>query len=102
MSALMLVVEYDRKEDKFVLDSEIKHELVAEIVSNFLRSQMGAGADDATPEKKRLYAIRLSVDLSDDSFGVTDDCFNKGLRDGILMRLLKMLNEEPDKVMFKE
>lgn len=81
---------------KFEIDSNIKPEHQAEIVSNFLRNQMGAGKDKSTPNKLDVYHIKLELDLSDDSFGSLHDCGNKGLRDGILLEVLGKLEMDRD------
>lgn len=77
---------------KFKYESNIKSESLADIVADFIRSQTGAGVDNSPAnEKDDVYTIRLTLDLSDDSFGCSHNCGNKGLRDGILMDILNRL-----------
>jgi len=59
-----------------------------EIVSEFLRTQIGAGYDRSKPNQKDEYTIRINLDLSDDTFYIEHNCGNKSLRDGILLRFL--------------
>ena len=79
------------KPDEFSYQGTFKEEVLPDILFEFLRSQIGAGADDKPPNIKEIYTIRLDLDLSDDTFQVSSDCGNKGLRDGILMVVGKKL-----------
>lgn len=69
----------------------VRPEALAEVVEAFLRCQIGAGQDKTPPDTRDVYSIRIDLDLRDDSFRVQHDCGNKGLRDGILMAVLKQL-----------
>ena len=92
MSAdLFLVVQYDIKADTFKVESNIKPEMQGEVLTDFIRTQIGAGKDESPVKEQDTYTIKLRLDLSDDTFCVEHDCGNKGLRDGILMRVLKDL-----------
>lgn len=89
MSDLFITIQYDIENDKFInYNTDIKEEHINEIISTFLRTQMGAGADLSQPATLKVYTITLRLDLTYDSFEVTDDCWNKSLRDGILMHFL--------------
>ena len=89
---LHLDITYDIEADKFEFDSDIKPEQQAEVLSDFIRGQMGKGSDATPPNRQAVYHIRLKLDLADDTFYVEHDCGNKGLRDGILLEALKHLN----------
>lgn len=91
---LYLSLRYDLKKDAFQVDSDIKPERRADVVEDFLRSQMGEGADPNPATEQDQYHIRLMLDLSDDTFRVEYDTGNKGLREGILMRYLEVLREQ--------
>lgn len=86
---LFLDVAYDTGDGRFSVDTNIKDERAPEIIGEFLRSQLGEGADKRPPTDERVVHIRLDVDLSDDSFRVTHDCGNLSLRDGILLDVMK-------------
>ena len=88
---LTLEIEYNTKTSEFKLGGNIKSEQHAEIISNFLRTQIGAGRDDRQPVQKEVYNITLCVGL-DDSFDVIYNTGNKGLRDGILLDVLRRLD----------
>ena len=46
----------------------------------------------APPFPPMLYTITIQLNLLDDSYRVEHDCGNRGLREGILMRVLKDLS----------
>jgi hypothetical protein len=87
---VVLDIRYNIKTGEFSYTEKttVKPECRSDILENFLRSQMGAGQDLTDPEVRDEYAIKIVLDLSDDSFYVTHDCGNKGLRDGILMDVM--------------
>lgn len=88
---LFMTIVYDVKKDDFTIESNVKPEMRGELLAEFIHSQVGAGADETPREERDVYTIKLGIDLSDDTFYVRHDCGNKGLRDGILMRVLKGL-----------
>lgn len=92
MKRLNLTVSYNIGSDSFDIDSDIKPEMRAEVIEAFIRSQAGAGVDESPPIQRKLYTIKLQLDVSDDTFYVEHDCGNKGLREGILMRVLNNLS----------
>ena len=77
------------------IETNAKPEAVEELLVDFLHSQVGAGKDDSAPNDLKLYRICLTVDLSDDSWYAKSNCGNKGLRDGILMYILKKIVDRP-------
>ena len=91
MSRLYLNVTYNVETDTFEVASNIKPERQSDVLADFIHGQVGAGKDESAPAERKVYSIRLQLDLSDDTFYVKHDCGNKGLRDGILMRVLKDL-----------
>jgi len=70
------------------ITTNIKREHWGEILTGFLRSQMGKGEDKALAVERDQYEITIQLDVSTDTFYVKHDCGNKGLRDGILMEVL--------------
>lgn len=79
--------------EKFKIESDIKQEHWGEIISEFIRSQMGTGKDNTPAEERDVYNITIQIDLSDDTFYCKHDCGNKGLREGILMDILGRLSD---------
>jgi hypothetical protein len=91
MNKLTVVIKHKVAGDKYEVKTDLNNEGLKEILDTFLRSQMGQGADNRKANKRSIYTIKLTVDLTDDTVVATDDCGNKGLRDGILLCFLKTL-----------
>ena len=89
MEGLSVIIEYNLKTDSYTFDSNIKPEKINDLVSEFLRTQIGKGEDFSKAEERDVYKIKLSIDLSQDIFYCEHNCGNLGLRDGILMGFLK-------------
>lgn len=79
------------KPEEFKIETDIKDELVAELIGEFLREQIGAGKDLSPPDRREIYTIHLQLDLSGDVWYCKHDCGNLGLRDGILMDVMRRL-----------
>ena len=82
---LFINITYDPNKDKYKVRTNVKREGVEDLIDTFLRGQIGAGSDSRKAEKREVYHINMQIDLSDDSFNVSDDTGNFGLRDGILL-----------------
>lgn len=90
---LCLAITYNIETDSFTFESDLKPERRAEVLEEFLRMQMGKGEDKTPPAELKEYHIRLTLDLTDDTFHVTHDCGNLGLRDGLLLHALHQLQK---------
>lgn len=88
-NTLKIKISYDVINDKFDYISNIKPDQIKKIVSEFVRTQVGAGEDSSEAEEHDSYSVNLSLDLSHDRFSISDNCGNKGLRDGILLHFIK-------------
>lgn len=88
---LFLSVDYDVIKSKACFSTNIQKEKVADVIVNFLRTQIGAGEDTSEANILDLYEIDLLLDLSTDTFSVSSNCGNLGLRDGILHHLFTKL-----------
>ena len=71
--------------------SNIKTEHRQEVLSDFLVSQIGRGADHRQPNEREVYKIAIRLDLTTDTFTVRHDCGNNGLLTGIVMSVLQQL-----------
>lgn len=95
MSHLTLTVDFTigegGEEDTFELGGTIKESAAPEIISNWLRSQMGEGPDKSEADRRNSYHIEIDWNPHGDVFTCRSDCGNKGLRDGLLMHVLKEL-----------
>jgi len=84
-TSVFLELTHDIKNDKFKTNTSVKEELLDDFLADFARRQMGAGEDTSTPNKQDVYHIRITLDLSDDTFFVKSDTGNKSLTCGIVM-----------------
>lgn len=95
MTHLTLTVDFTigegAEEDSFELGGTIKEEAAPEIISNWLRSQMGEGPDTSEPVRRKTYRVEIDWNPRGDVFTCRSNCGNKGLRDGLLLYVLKKL-----------
>jgi len=97
---IVVELEFDMKADKVQIRTNAKHDKVVDLLEDYLHSCVGTGKDPAPAEEREVYTINLGVELSEDIWGSSHNCGNKGLREGIVMRVLKMLTDEQDRVTF--
>ena len=77
---------------EFTINSNAKNiDALINMVESFLQLQAGRGIDNSDANVRDEYTITLELDLSSDTFASRDNTGNKGLRDGILMKLLSDL-----------
>ena len=77
--------------EKFRIETDVRDDKVAELIGEFLRGQIGAGADDSPAAELDTYTIHIQLDMSCDRWFCRHDCGNLGLRDGILMDVARRL-----------
>ncbi|MBS3081583.1 hypothetical protein J4416_01430 [Candidatus Pacearchaeota archaeon] len=92
---LTVGVNWRVKDDHYEAFGNANREGQEEIVSNFLRSQMGAGKDERTPQEHDVYSIRLEWHPEDDRIESYSNTGNFSLRDGILIGFLRYLGKQP-------
>lgn len=91
---LTMKIRYDIKRGKLVsIEGDANEKGRYELISEFLRTQMGAGADKSKPNVQDIYTICLQWYPANDSFRTRSDTGNKSLRDGILLAVLKELGD---------
>ena len=86
---LFIDLEYDINQDTHKIRTNIRKDLVYDTLSTFLSTQIGQGADKRKANERDIYHIRIGLDLTDDIFTISDDTGNKGLRDGILLAIIR-------------
>ncbi len=79
-------ITYDLKKDKSFISTNIRPERVDDTLVAFLSTQAGQGEDKRKAKIRNIYKINLEIDLSDDTFRISDNTGNRGLREGIIMR----------------
>jgi len=90
---LFINIDYDIKSNVFCFETDIKENKLQDTILNFLRCQIGKGEDSSVAEKHTLYRIDMVLDLTTDTFYVTHNCGNVGLREGILMLFCQRLEK---------
>lgn len=86
--------------EQVTIRTNAKHEVVEELLGDYLQSIIGAGKDSTPPETRDVYTITIGVELSDDSWGTKHDCGNQGLRDGIILKIYQLMSSDPSKITF--
>ncbi len=76
-----------------VIRTNAKREALEGILESWLSCQLGQGTDRRKAEQKDLYAIKIQLDLHDDSFYTKSDTGNRGLTCGIVMDVFRRLNQ---------
>jgi len=97
---ITLKITHSFKEDSYTVSGDVKKEKVREIIKEWLRTQIGTGADESKPNEKDIYTIILQLELNGDVFSVKSDTGNKSLTTGILLDLIKKIKAGSDKVTF--
>lgn len=97
---IVIEMTFDMKAETVQIRTNAKREVLGELIGDYLHAQVGTGKDPSPAIERDVYNIAIGVELNDDSWGSSHDCGNKGLREGILMRVLQLLDKEPSKVTY--
>lgn len=97
---IVIEMAFNVMTERVEIKTNAKREVVGELIGDYLHSQVGTGKDTTPAEKHPVYNITIGVELDDDSWGSSHNCGNKGLREGILMRVMSILSNEPAKVTY--
>jgi len=90
MHQLTTKLRYTVDQDKFEIQSDLKEERISEVLSDYLRSQMGTGPDEnQTRNELPVYEITITLDLENDIYHVTSNTGNQSLTVGIIAHYLK-------------
>jgi hypothetical protein len=89
--SLRVIIKYDIAKDEVDISGDVTEQGAREIIEAFLRAQMGQGEDTSRAEERDVYTIEIKWDVEGDNFRSKHDCGNKGLREGILSRVLSEL-----------
>lgn len=85
-------IQYDINKDKFSVIGDLNKQGQEELIDTWLRMQMGRGKDHSPANKLDVYKICLQWTPHMDVISVKDNTGNKGLREGILMHYLSILD----------
>lgn len=87
---LTMKITYQIKDGQFSISGNLGDKnFQSELIGRFLMEEIGKGADNTKPNEQDIYNITFKWYPENDLIEVTSDTGNKGLRDGILMDVLK-------------
>ena len=99
---IVIEMAFDMKAETVQIKTNAKHSVLPELLADYIHAQVGAGKDSSPPEVHDVYNITIGVELDDDSWGSKHNCGNKGLREGIIMQVINLLDKHPDRVTYLE
>jgi hypothetical protein len=89
------------KGENVIIRTNAKHEKVQDLLEDYLHSIVGSGKDSTPMVERDTYKIVIGIELAEgDVWGSHHDCGNKGLRDGIIARILALVAEKSSKISF--
>lgn len=89
------------KDESVVIRTNAKYEKVQDLLEDYLHSIVGSGKDPAPMVERDVYKIVIGVELAEgDAWGSHHDCGNKGLRDGIIARVLSLVVDKSSKISY--
>lgn len=94
---LTIKVDYNFAEETYEIKTDFKRHLVAQMINEYLQTQVGRGKDESPPNKQDHYEIIIQLHLSDDSWRSKHDCGNEGLMVGLLMTVMNKEYEKAKK-----
>jgi hypothetical protein len=97
---IVIEMAFDMKQETVQIRTNAKRGVISELLADYVHAQVGAGKDESPPEVHDIYNITIGVELDDDSWGSTHNCGNKGLREGIIMQVINLLDKHPDRVTY--
>lgn len=82
-------LRYTVDTDKFEIQSDLKEDRISEVLSDYLRSQMGTGSNgNQTRNELPVYEIVLTLNLLEDTYTVTSNTGNTSLTIGLIAHFL--------------
>jgi len=97
---IVIEMAFDMEQETVQIRTNAKRGALVELLTDYVHSQVGTGKDLSPPEERDVYNITIGVELDDDSWGSSHNCGNKGLREGIVMQVINLLEHHPDKVTY--
>jgi hypothetical protein len=93
MGILIARISFDcENQEKIQVFTNAKDEALIDMLTEYLRSQMGTGEDKNPAAEKNQFSVEVSLDLSEDIFQTRTDTGNKGLTCGIIARVIGLLD----------
>ena len=93
MKDIFIDLTYNLDEDNFKISTNVKEEKITDLLSTFIMTQIGQGVDNRKSKENSVYNIHIELDMTTDTFTVSHNCGNNGLRDGIIVRYISKMME---------
>lgn len=97
---IFIEMTFTIKDESTTIRTNAKHDKVIDLLEDYLHAQVGSGKDATPMVELDVYNISIGVELGEDSWGSSHNCGNKGLRDGIIMRILALVADGSPKISF--
>ena len=82
---LFVTFDYTISTDTYeIVETNMNNNGIATLLETYIRSVVGAGADEREPEKRDVYTLTMTLDVTYDDIEVHHNCGNLGLVAGIL------------------
>jgi len=89
---VLVEIEYHLNDPgRSVIRTNARSERIEEILSAWVRDQIGRGKDPRPPDRRDVYTIKIGLRIDDDAFGTESDTGNAGLTCGLVMDILPRL-----------
>jgi hypothetical protein len=98
---IVLEIDFVVKGELVTIATNAKFDKVEDLLEDYLMSIVGTGKDPTPMNELDAYKITLGLQLDDNTWGTSHDCGNKGLREGILMRVMRLVSDKAPNVTFK-
>ena len=98
MSSVHVSLKHNVTRELYGVFTDMNVEGAKGVVEAFLSTQIGQGVDNNEANDLDICTVKLRCDLAYDIFFCTDDCGNRGLRDGVLVFFLKTLEKSSEKI----
>ncbi|MCL4406245.1 MAG: hypothetical protein M1586_01025 [Patescibacteria group bacterium] len=93
MAILIARISFDcEHQDQTQVFTNAKDEALTDMLTEYLRSQMGTGEDKNPAAEKNHFSVEVSLDLSEDIFQTKTDTGNKGLTCGIIAQVIDLID----------
>lgn len=92
------IINDSKDPGKSLIKTNIRKEMVPGILEEWVCSQLEKGEDKKKIKEKDVYEIIIELDLKDDTFCTTSNTGNADLTAGIILSIMRRLNENKIKI----
>ncbi len=87
------IIYYVKKEHICIVDTNIKKEIIRDVLCEWILEQIGSGVGEKKYIKRDAYEILITCELTKDTFRTKSDTGNNSLTTGIVLRLINQLGD---------